>query len=109
LAALLLEDDDLVGALLLQDLGGHAGAGHGAARLGVALAGKHQNVAKLDDIAGLARDFLNLDNVVRRNAILLAARANDREHVFLIRLLRLELPATRRAGRASKGAISGAI
>src|SRR5665648_809870 len=81
LTALLLENDDLVGALLSDDLGRHHGAGNGrAARLG-SIATEQQHLAKLDDVAGLACDLLNLDNVVWRNAILLAARANDREHV----------------------------
>jgi hypothetical protein len=83
LAPLLLEDDDLVVALLLQHLGGHGCAGDGrAARFGRTVAAQQQNLAQLDDIAGLAGDLLNLDNVFRRHAILLAARANDREHLF---------------------------
>ena len=79
---LLLEHDDLLAAHLLDDLGRDARAGNRAARLRTALAAAEQeHLGKLDDIAGLARDALDLDNVVRRHAILLAARANDREHV----------------------------
>ena len=81
LAALLLEDDDLVTALLFHHLGGHHGAGdRGAAGGRGTLAAQQQNLGELDDVAGVSGDLLDLDNVVRRHAILLAARANDREH-----------------------------
>ena len=46
-----------------------------------ALAAEQNHLGKLDDIAGAPRDLLHLDDVVRRHAILLAACANDREHV----------------------------
>src|SRR5678816_3383933 len=73
----------LAAAALLQHLSGDQRAGNGrAASLG-AFAAKQQHLAELDDIAGFAGDALDLDNVVRRHAILLAARANDREHVPL--------------------------
>ena len=81
LPPLLLEDDDLLAARLLDHLGGDRRAGdRGIAGLG-AVAAKQDHLGKLDDIAGLARDLLDLDDVVGRHAILLAACANDREHV----------------------------
>src|SRR6478672_2374212 len=83
LAPLLLEHDDLVAARLLHHLGGNQRTGNGRAARLRAIAAKQQHFAELDDIAGLARDALDLDNVVRRHAILLAARADDREHVWL--------------------------
>ena len=52
-----------------------------AAGLGAAIATEQDHLGKLDDIAGLARDLLDFDDVVWRHAILLAACANDREHV----------------------------
>jgi hypothetical protein len=81
LAPLLLEDDDLVAALVLDHLGRDQRAGDGrAARLGAAVAAEQDHLRKLDNVAGLACDLLDLDDIVRRHAILLAARANDREH-----------------------------
>ena len=100
LAALLLEHHDLVGALLLDDFGRDQRAGDGrAAGLGAALAAEQDHLGKLDDIAGLARDLLHLDNVVWRHAILLAACANDREHDRFRPSSWLEGPApSKRAG-----------
>src|SRR5262245_51048873 len=83
LAPLLLEHNDLVAARLLHHFGCDQRAGNErAAGLG-AIAAKQQHLSELDDVAGLARDALDRDNVVRRHAILLAAHANDREHVSL--------------------------
>src|SRR5262245_50928650 len=80
-APLLLEDDDLVAPPLRDDLGRDHGPGDGRAPgFGTALAAEQDDLGKLDDIAGLASDLLDFNNVVWRHAILLAACANDREH-----------------------------
>jgi hypothetical protein len=99
---LLLEHHDLVARLLLEHFGGNQRAGDGrAAGLGTAVAAKQQHLGELDDIAGLSRDLLDLDDVVGRHAILLAARANDREH-GLIRLFWAWLPALWRGRSRSR-------
>src|SRR5215510_5847901 len=80
-APLLLEDDDLLAPRLRDDFPGDYGARDcRAPGFGAALAAEQDDLGKLDDIAGLARDLLHFDDVVRRHAILLAACANDREH-----------------------------
>jgi hypothetical protein len=80
-APLLLEYHDFVAQLLLEDFGGNKRTGNsGASRLGAAIAAKQDDLRQLDDVARLAPDLFDLDDVVRRHAILLAARANDREH-----------------------------
>ena len=40
------------------------------------------NLGEFDHIAGIAGDLLNLEYVIGGNAILLAARFDDREHRF---------------------------
>src|SRR6516225_256346 len=101
-ATLLLEDDDLVAALLLQHFrrdqcpGDQGTAGFGA------VAAEQEHLAELDDVARLARNALDLDNVVRCHAILLAAHANDREHVSLSSLT-LGLESRPRLGRLGRG------
>ena len=77
LAPFLLENKNLVGALLLNDLAGHAGAGHGGrANLRRPLAAQEQHVFELDNFTRLPGKFLNFDNIVRGNAILFAASAD---------------------------------
>src|SRR6476660_6952680 len=102
LAPLLLEDDDLVAARLLHHLGGDQRAGNDRAARLRAIAAKQQHLAERNDVAGLARDALDLDNVVRRHAILLAARADDREHVSLSSLT-LGLESRPCLGRLGRG------
>src|SRR5262245_6619214 len=102
LAALLLKHDDLATASLLHHLGGNQRASNGRAARLRAVAAKQQHLADFDDIARLARDALDLDNVVRRHAILLAARANDREHVSLSSLT-LGLESRPCLGRLGRG------
>src|SRR6185437_12407641 len=102
LAPLLLEHDDLVAARLLHHLGGNQRAGNGRAARLRAIAAKQQHLAERNDVAGLARDALDLDNVVRRHAILLAARADDREHVSLSSLT-LGLESRPCLGRLGRG------
>src|SRR6478736_4336492 len=102
LAPLLLEDDDLVAARLLHHLGGDQRAGNDRATRLRAIAAKQQHFAERNDVAGLARDALDLDNVVRRHAILLAARADDREHVWLSSLT-LGLESRPCLGRLGRG------
>ena len=81
-APLLLEDVDLAGARLLEDLGEDRGLVHqrgSDSRLGGAVA-QHQHLAELDRRAGLAGDALDNDHVVGCDAVLLAAGADDSEH-----------------------------
>jgi len=51
--------------------------------LRLAVANHHQNIAEFDDVAGLAGNFFDVEDIVWRNAILLAARPNDSVHFFL--------------------------
>src|SRR6478752_10804986 len=102
LAPLFLEHDDLVAAGLLHHLGSDKGASDQRAARPRAVAAKQQHLAKLDDVTGLACDALDLNNVVRRHAILLAARANDREHVSLSSLT-LGLESRPCLGRLGRG------
>ena len=69
-----------VEGLIAAFLGSDKGASNQRAARPRAVAAKQQHLAKLDDVTGLACDALDLNNVVRRHAILFAARANDREH-----------------------------
>src|SRR6476620_8607721 len=78
LPALHLEDDDLVGETVLDDLAGDLGTRQGRdARLhGLAIAAK-QNVVELDRPAGLAHERGEAIFLARLDAELLAAGAND--------------------------------
>jgi hypothetical protein len=74
----LLEDHHLVGAVLRDHARGDRGARNerGAHRGGVA-AGDREHFAENDLIAGVAREALDLDHVVRGDAVLLSAGADD--------------------------------
>jgi hypothetical protein len=81
MAAALLEDDDGVALLLAQDLGGNRHAREERiANLDAFVAGEHQNLAELHNIAGLAGNLFNLDDVVGGHTILFAACLDDCEH-----------------------------
>ena len=81
-AALLLEDQHLVALALGDDGGADAGAADERRADGdlVAVA-EHQHLAELDDLAGVAGQALDLDHVVRGDLVLLAAGADDCEHL----------------------------
>src|SRR6478672_11672591 len=102
LAPLFLEHDDLVAAEVVEQTRGDKGASDQRAARPRAVAAKQQHLAKLDDVTGLACDALDLNNVVRRHAILLAARANDREHDSLSSLT-LGLESRPCLGRLGRG------
>ena len=80
-APLLAEDDDLLAALVLHDRGRNPRAVEErlTERDGLAVAHR-QHLAELDRLAGLGLEPLHLDNVFRRDAVLLPARANHSEH-----------------------------
>jgi hypothetical protein len=83
LAPLLLEDLDLVAARLLDEFGGHDGAGDDrGADLESGVAGEHQHLVELEDVAGLAGQAFDLEHVVRLDAVLLAAGLDDCVHVW---------------------------
>ena len=83
LAAALLEDDEMGPTVLGGDLADHGGAGHeGRADVDGAAIGDHQNVGELNLVARVALKLLDLDLLVGRNAILLAARLDDCVHFF---------------------------
>src|SRR6476660_2700802 len=102
LAARTRDSDELVASRLLQHLVVDQLAGNDRATRLRAIAAKQQHFAERNDVAGLARDALDLDNVVRRHAILLAARADDREHVSLSSLT-LGLESRPCLGRLGRG------
>ena len=68
-------------AALLDDFGGDGGAGHErrADRRLVAVA-DGQHLREFDDVAGVAGELLDLQEVIGGDAILLAARFDDCEH-----------------------------
>src|SRR6266851_7581672 len=78
---LLLEDDDLVGAALLDEGGADRGAGQErrAGRYGGAVA-DHQHLGELNRRARLAGELLDGDHVVRGDLVLLAAGADHCKH-----------------------------
>src|SRR5229473_2187088 len=78
---LFLEDDDLVGAALLDQGRADRGAGQErcAGRHGGAVA-EHQHLAKLDRGAGLAGELLDRDHIVLGDLVLLAAGADHCKH-----------------------------
>ncbi len=82
LAAPLLEDDDLVTAGLIDDLGEHRGLveDRHADTGRLAGLGDHQHVLKLKHGAGLAGQLLDDDHVVPRHSVLLTAGFDDSEH-----------------------------
>src|ERR1700679_284129 len=81
LPALLLEGDDLGMTSLLDDLTHDRGAvDERRAGLG-AVATQHQDFAEGDRAAGVADQLLDLDDVVLDHFVLLAAGADDREHI----------------------------
>ena len=81
LPALLLEDDDLLAAMMLDELRGDRRPGdQRRADLRIAIAGDHQNIGEFDDIAGIAGNLLDIENVFGGNPVLFAACANDSVH-----------------------------
>src|ERR1700722_5852310 len=79
---LLLEDDDLVGATMLDELGADRGAGdERRAGRGAGALTDHQNLAKPDRRAGLADELLDRDHIAFRDLILFAAGADHCEHL----------------------------
>ena len=79
----LLEDDDLAAATVLDDLADHGGVGderHADRRL---VAAEHDDLAEGHLVADLAVELGDLQCFVGDNAILLAARFDDCEHLIL--------------------------
>src|SRR5262249_34742962 len=82
LAAALLEGDDLWAAHMIEHLGADRRTRHGgSAKYGV-VAADHQDFAAFHDRAGLGLEPVDPEHVLSGNAILLAARFDDREHLF---------------------------
>src|SRR6201996_9579733 len=77
LPALLLEDDDLVGASLFEHGRGDGGASHDGR---ADLVTDHQNLVERNGLAGFTRELFDADDVVGGNLILLAAGLDDCEH-----------------------------
>src|ERR1700732_4270417 len=81
LPPLLLEDDDLAGAALLDEGGADRGAGQeGRAGRDIGAVADHQHFAELDHGAGLAVELLDRDHIVLGNRVLLAAGADHCKH-----------------------------
>src|SRR5262245_63523648 len=80
LAAALLEGDHLGPAALLDHLGGHRGALDRRGPDRGRIAAHHQHLAELDDLARLAFDLLDLQEVLGGDAVLLPAGLDDCEH-----------------------------
>ncbi len=81
LPAALLEDDHLVEPVLRDDGGGDGGASHdGGADRDAGFGADGQDVGESNGFAGLAREFLDLQDGVWRDAVLLSAGADDCEH-----------------------------
>jgi hypothetical protein len=69
-----LEDQDLLAAALVQDLGNHARSfNEGSAQLNVAVAAHEQHLTELDQRSGFGRDPIDVKRLVRLHAILPAA------------------------------------
>ncbi len=84
LAAPLLEGNDLRAAHMIQHLGANCGTRHrGGAEHGL-VATNHQNFSKFHNRAGLGIEPVDPEHVLGDNAILLAARFNDREHLLFL-------------------------
>src|SRR2546430_8713315 len=81
-AAELFGGDDLWPASLLDDLGGNGCAGNRWLTKGDAVAADDQHLAKLDDLARVAPDLVDLDQVLGSHAVLLTAGSDDCEHRF---------------------------
>src|SRR6185437_5834782 len=80
LAPALLERDDLVAAGVLEHLAGNGRARDGRGAELRRVAAKHQHFAELDDLARLAIDSVNPDDVFGGHPVLFAARSYDCEH-----------------------------
>src|SRR5690606_29711555 len=82
LAATLLERDDLRSAALLDNFNGNRSAFNDRqADLDVCAFANGENVAQLYDFASFASDLLDLQYIVRGNAVLLATGFDDCEHL----------------------------
>ena len=81
-ALFLLENDDLIGAALIENLAidCRLGDGRGADLGCLAVFANHQDVFQLDIAAGFAEQFFNENNVAGRHAILLTAGLYDCVH-----------------------------
>ena len=66
---------------LLENFGRDRGAAHRRRAKRQAVAAHDQHLAELDDLAGLAFDFTDLDHILGSDPVLLAARFKDREHL----------------------------
>src|SRR5690554_1302420 len=83
LAALLLEDGDLLAASLLDNLGAHDGAGHGRRADGHTIVAAHQqHLFKLQAGPSLSGQALYLEHLVLGDPILLAAGFDHCVHLF---------------------------
>ena len=82
-AAALLEGDDFRPAALLDHLGRNRGACDRGGAECDAVAAHNQDLAEFNNFAGLALDLVDLEHVLSGNAVLLTARFEDREHLFL--------------------------
>src|SRR5690606_21440138 len=88
LAAALLEGDDLRAAGMLDQLGNDLGAGYERRPDLGAVAADHQDLGELDLRAGVASNFLDGDDVVGSDAVLLAARLYDSVHGYSFSIFR---------------------
>ena len=81
LAALELDDPDLLAASLVQDLGGDLAAFDIGAADGDAVAlGYKQHAIKLNALTGFSRQALESDHFAFRHAMLLTAAFENRKH-----------------------------
>ena len=81
-APVLFKDDDLLVPVLVKDLRDNAGIIHLRPAGSDPALGRHKiDVGDLDRRTGLSVEFLDLDNVSRRDPVLLSARINDSVNV----------------------------
>ena len=82
LAAALFEGDDLRAAHMIEYLGTDSRTRNGRSAQQGVLAANREDFAKFYNRAGRSIEPIDLEHVFRGNAILLAARFDDREHLF---------------------------
>jgi hypothetical protein len=81
LAPPLFEGDDLGRASLVDDFGGHLSSRHAGAANLRRLPAQHEHVGKLDGRTGLTGHLFDGQNIVGRDAVLLAAGLDDSVHL----------------------------
>src|SRR5215217_2549078 len=83
LAALVLEDDDLLAPAVAQHLGRDGGAiEHRGAQLDGVAVGAEEDLLELDGLAGLRIHRLDANGLARLGPVLVAAEADDGVHGF---------------------------